>query len=83
MRKLTPFLMFHRMLASINGRGRECWNKTKGIDIEKEYQLILQKKSGLSANMRQLVIAQHMLNHQIEEEQNEAFLSKTKKIPSV
>ena len=34
-------------------------NKLHGIDIEKEYQLIQQKKSRLSASMRRLVCQEY------------------------
>lgn len=32
-------------------------NKLRGIDIDKEYELIKQKKSRLSSNMRKLVLS--------------------------
>ncbi len=38
---------------------QEPYDPLQGVDIEKEYELIKQKKSKLSANNRRLVVLEH------------------------
>jgi hypothetical protein len=56
-RGLMPFIYHnHYSLMTAMLAGRKKIDPLEGIDIEKEYGLIQQKKSALSRNMRDMVV---------------------------
>jgi len=56
MKSKTKALMMFSLIAGMAGHGKKFHkDKLEGIDVEKEYELIKQKKSKLSANMRRIV----------------------------
>lgn len=63
-RKTALYIVFLNIISRKNKRKMKREDKLKDVNIKKEYELIKQKKSNLSAAMRKIIISKVEANNE-------------------